>query len=223
MTKNQASAPRVSRAGRVWIPRSAPLLAGNRIQYHVYGNTGIGDPINYATPLATVDALTWSSSSLAASGTWKFGVRAFDAVTGLEEENLDCAVKIVLDASGSDVTNRPLSPTGLRAFAVKGGAIKVEWYYPQAQGPGQPTGFHVYVTAGATLSYATPAATVPYSAGLMNVFQAVIPGLIGGVGYVLACRAYNGSGEETNIVTVPVTAVTMGPSAVLDLTAIPVV
>src|SRR5262245_56997796 len=60
-------------------------IGGTATQYHVYGNAGQGDPINYAVALATVDGLTWTSAPLAHPGTWRFGVRAFDAVSGLEE------------------------------------------------------------------------------------------------------------------------------------------
>ena len=64
--------------------------------YHIYTNTGAGDPINYASPVATVSALTWTSSALSYPGTWSFGVRAFDTVSGLEEQNLDCSVTMRL-------------------------------------------------------------------------------------------------------------------------------
>ena len=109
----------------------ADRLAGfeSDLLYNVYSNTGIADPINYNSPIATVSVLTWTSSPLAFPGIWRFGVRAFDPVTMLEEENLDCAVTIILDASGIDITNRPKAPTALRAFPRAGGTIRVEWAY----------------------------------------------------------------------------------------------
>ena len=49
-------------------------------------------------------------------GTWSFGVRAYDTVDGLEEQNVDCVVTIILNASGVDITSQPPAPMGLRAF-----------------------------------------------------------------------------------------------------------
>lgn len=87
------------------------------IAFHVYGNGGSG-PIDYTTPIATTSSLAWTSGELAAGAMWKFGVRAFDTVSGLEEQNLDAAAVITLDAGGLDVSNRPAPPNALRAFPV---------------------------------------------------------------------------------------------------------
>ncbi len=90
---------------------------GSELLYMVYSNSGSG-PIDYDTPLTTTGLLTYTTGVLACDATWRFGVRAYDSVSGLEEQNLDCSVTIILDGSCADVTARPLPPTGLRAFAV---------------------------------------------------------------------------------------------------------
>ena len=41
--------------------------------YHIYTNTGVGDPINYSSPAATVSALTWTSSALTFPGPGRSG------------------------------------------------------------------------------------------------------------------------------------------------------
>jgi hypothetical protein len=110
--------------------------------YHIYSNAGSG-PINYNTPIATVYGLTWTSGPLAFPDTWMFGVRAFDGDG--EEQNLDCAITLILDGSGHDITNRPKPPFGLRAFALAGGAIRAEWSYNVINPSPVPTGFHVYL------------------------------------------------------------------------------
>jgi hypothetical protein len=94
------------------------LLVGSGLLYRIYANTGIGDPINYATPVATTGLLSWTSSALAYPGDWKFGVRAYNPTNGLGEKNLDCAVEIILDAAGTDIANRPGPPSGLRGFPI---------------------------------------------------------------------------------------------------------
>lgn len=157
-------------------------------------------------------ATTWTTPALAAPGTWGFGVRAED-VNG-EEQNLDCAVTIVLDASGNDVTGRPGPPGGLRAFPLAAGSVRVEWSYPPARGACAPTGFHVYLGVGAAPDYSTPAAEVAYGSGAFNAFVADLPALTDGMSYVIGVRAFNASGEEANTTTVGVTADATGPRPV---------
>jgi hypothetical protein len=217
----------IVRARPGWTLHWAPIgtSAGlGQIAYHVYSNTGIGDPINYAAPIATVTGLSYQTGGLAYPGTWKFGVRAFWTGSGLEEQNLDCAVKIVLDSTGADITNVPLPPTGLRALATKGGGITVEWHYPQTtRGPKAPTGFRVYSGTGGPPSYASPVLTALFGSGFMNTYQSVIPSLADGTAYTIGVRAFNATGEEKNTTTVTVTADATGPSPVVSLTGTAIV
>ncbi len=188
-------------------------------EYHVYANTGAGDPINYSSPIATVSSLTWTSSGLSHPGTWSFGVRAFDTVSGLEEQNLDCALTCVLNSSGQDITSQPVAPSGLRAFALAGGSVRIEWMYVVVSGSNAPTGFHVYIGTGATVNYSSAAATVLFDSGIANAFATNLTGLTGGIAYTIGVRAYNAVAEESNTNTVTVTADAAGPVAVVSLTA----
>ncbi len=210
------------RRRRGWILRWPPanIAAAQAVWYHVYANTGAGDPINYEMPVATVDGLSWTTAALSYPGDWKFGVRAFYDSSGLEEQNLDCAVEIVLDSGGNDITNRPEPPTGLRALAIAGGNIKVEWSYPNpASVAKMPTGFNVYIGVG-SVSYVTPAATVSYAASIMNAFTAVLTGLESGTTYTIGVRANNATAEELNANTVSCTSDATGPSSVECLTGV---
>jgi hypothetical protein len=189
-------------------------------EYHIYTNSGAGDPIDYASPAATVSALTWTSSILSCPGTWSLGIRAFDTVSGLEEQNIDCSVTIILSASGQDITNQPLPATGIRAFPLSGGAVRVEWPYPVVNRIKVPTGFHVYVGVGGTPNYAVPAATVFFEAGIANSFVTNLTGLTGGTTYAIGVRAYNATAEETNTNIIAVTADAAGPAVVDLLTGI---
>jgi hypothetical protein len=218
------SSRRNRRPGRVSYPPPGALAApggDGTPAYHVYGNSGAGDPINYASPLATVVGTAWTSQALAATGTWSFGVRAFDA--NGEEQNLDCQVAIVLDAYSNDITNRPAAPIGLRAFATAGGSIRAEWFYPPAGGPKAPTRFHVYVGTGGTPDYSAPAATVPFNTGIFNTFVANLPSLVEGTTYSIGVRACNARGEEANTTSVSVLADATGPATVDGLTATAIV
>jgi len=186
------------------------------VGYNIYSNAGVG-AINYATPIATVYGLTWTSPPLNYPDTWRFGVRAFNQYG--EEKNLDAAVTIILDASGNDITLRPSPPVGLRALALAGGTVRVEWGYPVINRATVPTGFHVYLGTGGAPSYSSPAATVSFSAGIANTFVSNLAGLTGGTTYQIGVRAYNAVAEEPNTSFVSVTADSAGPAAVDSLIA----
>jgi hypothetical protein len=200
-------------------------LAGfsSRLEYQIYTNTGVGDPIDYLVPEATTGLLTWTSGPLTVPGIWRFGVRAFDTLTTLEEQNLDCAVTVILDASGVDITNRPKAPIGLRAFATKNASITAEWAYNTINPNPVPTGFHVYIGTGGVPDYTHPAATVRFNSSVGGTFFADLTGLVSGTAYTIGVRAFNATTEETNTTTVTVTADSVGPAAVRSLTATAIV
>jgi hypothetical protein len=201
------------------------MLSGS-LAYHVYSNTNASFPTGYATagaidytlPIATTTGLSYVTATLAFPGVWRFGVRAFDPITSLEEENLDAAVTIILDGSGVDITNRPKAPTNLRALARAGGTIRVEWNYNTINPSPMPTGFHVYVGIGA-LTYVSPTTTLSFAASIGGTFVVDVPGLVDGTTYTIGVRAVNATAEEPNTITVNCTADATGPAAVVSLTA----
>jgi len=151
------------RPGSVWTPRQTPYVG---VAYHVYSNTGAGDPINYSSPIATIPIriTSFATGALSYPGTWSIGVRAFDLASGLEEQNLDVATTIILNAAGVDITNMPGPPLAVRAFALAGGAIRVEWTYAApANSAKLPTGFHVYL--GPVAGPLAPVSSVKSAAG----------------------------------------------------------
>lgn len=189
--------------------------------YHVYANAGDGGPIDYATPIGTTTSLTFQPPALNPSSVYRFGVRAFDDVTGQEETNVDAVVTIITDAAGNDITNRPAPPLGLTATPVKGGGIRVTWNYSYVPGSVPlPTGFHVYVGIG-TPNYASVAATVVYSSVGLG-FSATLMGLVSGTTYAIGARTYNGVAEETNTTVVSATADSLAPASVRCLQGFPV-
>ena len=208
-----------ARRRRGWLLHWLPIPMEGAVPpsgYNVYGNSGSG-PIDYSSPIATVYGTTWTSDALAYPDTWRFGVRAFNAYG--EEQNLDAAVAIILDASGTDITLRPSPPVGLRAFALAGGDVRVEWGYPVLNRATVPTGFHVYIGTGGAPDYGSPAATVALAAGIADVFIADLTGLVGRTTYQVGVRAFNSVAEEPNTGFVSVTADSAGPDAVDSLTA----
>jgi hypothetical protein len=203
-----------ARRQRGWTVHWLPIPLEGAIPatgYNIYSNAGSNGPINYTVPVATVYALQYTTAPMNYPAVWKWGVRAFNAYG--EEQNLDCAVTIILDANGNDITNRPLPPTGLRAVPQLGGFIRVEWYYPQTNGPKTPTGFHVYSGTGLPLSYTGPT-TVLYSSGIANTFGIKMGPYANGTVEFFGVRAYNAVAEEPNVITTSAIAVTVGPTAV---------
>jgi hypothetical protein len=187
------------------------------ISYHVYSGDTSGGPVDYSAPVATVSTLTWDTPALAANTVVTYAVRAFDTVSGLEEQNVDARVTIRVDAAQADVTGLPNAPTGLTATPGAGATARVAWqYHPGGQG-GAPTGFRVYAGTP-TPDYGTIAATVPYSAG-RSAYLATLPGLTNGSVYQVAARAYNAIGTESNAVVASFTADGTGPDPVDGLTA----
>jgi hypothetical protein len=183
------------------------------IGYNIYANTGAGDPINYSTPIATVYTLSYTTGALSYPGDWKLAVRAFNLYG--EEKNLDCEVEIILDGNGNDITNRPIAPMGLRAFATSSGGIRVEWAYPKPLVTAKtPTGFNVYIGTGGTPNYSSAAATISYALGIASMFVANLSGLTDGTTYTIGVRAYNTVAQEPNTNTVNVTASATGPASV---------
>ncbi len=189
--------------------------------YQVFSNTGAADPIDYNVPIATTAALSWTSGPLAYPDTWRFGVRAFD--TGGQEENLDCAVTLILSGSATDVSQQPAPPIGLRAFATAAAGIRVEWAYNTINPLVVPTGFHVYIGTSGSPNYTSAAATISYGAAIAGTFVANLTGLTSGTTYTIGVRAFNSITEEPNTITVNCTADSAGPSAVVDLTATAIV
>jgi hypothetical protein len=188
--------------------------------YYVYMNTGLGGPIDYTTPVATVAGSQWISGVLAAPGDYKFGVRARDARSGLEERNLDAMVSLVLDAAGHDLTEVPLPPAGLRAIPILNGKIQLEWSCPCSDPRRQPDGFRVYLGPEPAIDYSRPIAIVATSSSASGAFSTTVGDLVNGVSYLIGVRAFNSIGEENNLRSIVIVADQTPPGLVDGLEAV---
>lgn len=190
------------------------------IRYRVYMNSGKGDPIDYTTPVAEVTGMGWTSNVLTLPGDYKLGVRAYDPTSGLEEQNVDAVVEVVLDPGGNDVTKVPLPPLGPRALALAGGTVRVEWTCSVTDPSRQPLGFHVYVGINSAPDYSSPASTVAWSDQREGCFSSELSGLKGGPLYSIGVRAFNAVGEEENTVVLAVSADSVAPAGIDSFEAI---
>jgi hypothetical protein len=186
--------------------------------YHIYRGDSAGGAVDYTTPIGATAGLSFDVGVLPASTRTRFGVRAYDLATGLEERNTDAVVEIVIGAAQDDQTLRPSAPGNLTARAGASASIVVSWTFADTDPSTKPTGFRVYAGTGGTPDYTTPAATAAYS-GVGLGYRATLAGLVDGTEYTLAVRAYNAHGEEDNAATVAVTADGTPPLPVLSPTA----
>lgn len=207
--------------GRIGASSGAwPGWTGAGLVYSIYGNDGVGGPIDYSEPIAQTADLSWTVGPLAYPGDYKFGQRTSSLKTGLEEKNLDAQIRLILDGAGRDATRRPFAPVGLRAAARAGGGCRVEWSCPWTDPATRPVGFRVYSGPSGAVDYGTVHAEVPYSGSA--VYSVDLAGFLDGVEYSVGVRSYNATAEETNTVDAEFTADSTGPAAVGSLTASPV-
>lgn len=184
--------------------------------YKVYSNGGGGGPIDYTTPIGSTSGLSLATGALTFPGDYLFGVRVTEG--GIEEQNVDAVLRLVLDASGADVTGRPNSPGDLTARPSANAGARVSWSYNALNQGGPPQSFRVWATVGGTVNYAaSPVATVTYSRGATR-YEAAITGLTGGVSYSIGVRAYNAVADDGNTAKVDLVADGTGPAAIDAIT-----
>ena len=171
------------------------------IIYNIYANDGLGGLIDYSAPIGSTSGLSFSPPALTAPSDNTFAVRAFDTILGLEESNTDARVRIVIDSGGNDLTGRPNAPNALTASPTANGGCAIAWAYNSISQGGAPTGFQVFLTAGAEPGYATPAASTTFAPGTVG-YSCGLSGLVDGVLYTVAVRGFNAVGVETNTTAV---------------------
>jgi hypothetical protein len=190
------------------------------ISYNIYANDGMGGDVDYSTPIASSSDLTYATGTLATPSDNTFAVRAFDTVSGIEEANTDARVRIILNASGNDITAQPNAVVGLSATPTAGGSCWVSWgYVPTGQG-GPPSLFNVTLTAGTTPS-TNPGASIPYLTGVAG-YGCSLSGLAGNTPYTIAVQAVGASSVLLGpVATVPITYLATTLSDVDSLVATP--
>lgn len=197
------------------MPSSGPIV------YRIYKNDGQGGAIDYSTPVAETTAATWTSGPLNAPGSYRFGVRARDETSGLEEANIDAAAALILNAQAGDATRTPPAPVGLRAIPLAGGRVRLEWATPVSSSDRRPFRFNIYMSPGAITSYAVPTATTPAASARNGFCFIELGGLADGVAFEAVIRSANDAGEESNVSAVRFTADSSAPDGVDGLLAAP--
>ena len=199
------------------------------ISYNIYANDGKAGDVDYSTPIASTSDLTFATGTLATPSDNTIAVRAFDTVSGIEEANTDARVRIILDASGNDITAQPNAVVGLSATPTVGGTCWVSWgYVPTGQG-GAPSLFNVTLTTGTTPSTTngtTPSTTnlvvsIAYLTGVAG-YGCSLSGLAGNTPCTIAVQAVGASSVLLGpVATVPITYLATTLSDVDSLVATP--
>ena len=174
------------------------------IVYNVYASDGAGGPVNYAAPVATTTGQSFVTGPLRPGSDTTFAVRALDTSTNLEESNTDARRRIVIDSNGLDVSGCPNAPHAVVLSPVSGGSCLVSWAFDAAVQSSTPVGFQVFLTQGSSVSYASPAATVPYVPGQVG-YTCILSGPYTLGTYSAAVRSYNTAGSDGNTVAVTAT------------------
>lgn len=184
--------------------------------YNIYANDGLNGPVDYSTIIATTSSLTYTGPDLASPSDTTFAVRATDGTS--EEQNIDCRVRIIIDADGNDVSAIPNAPTQFSAIATSGGGARLDWLHVPMMNVPVPTEFKVWLTSGSSVDYtAPPAETVLFSPRQYR-YTVGLTGLSDGVTYSIGIRATNAGIDEANTIKASVTGLASGPSAVSGLT-----
>ena len=183
--------------------------------YNIYKNNGSGGAVDYSTVVANTSSLSYVAAALSYPSDTTFAVRATDGTH--EETNVDAQVRIVLNASGVDITGVPNAVASLSALANGSGSIRVDWVYIPPDGGPYPTGFKVWATLGSSVNYtASPNATPAFAIGVYR-YSATITGLTGGSQYTVGVRAYNATGTETNTFSAQLVPISTAPTTVDSL------
>lgn len=158
------------------------------IRYHIYMAED-STPFDFSSPGADVATPYVDIGPVPAPGVLRVLVRAYDDATGLEESNIDCTVRIEVDAAGHDVSRRPMSPLAIVATPQGTNSVLIKWKHFYVPGMVEPAEFRVYATPGLAVDYAAaPSAVVPYMVGIED-YSVIVPGLIGGTTYSVSVRA----------------------------------
>jgi hypothetical protein len=194
------------------------------IEYRVYANDGMGGPVVYSGPVATLSALSYDTAPLAMPSDTTYAIRAFDPVTGLEGSNTDAIVRIVIGSDGTDRTAVPNPPIGLSARVTGSGTCRVEFTYVATGHLGVPTEWRAWMFSGAADFTLPPLVTVPANwPSIGEIYRHVaidLTGLADGVSYLIGVRAANSAGDDGSDSTVAIVGRASAPLAVSGLAGV---
>lgn len=179
------------------------------IKYRIYKGDSAGGPVNYDSPVATVATPGYATPNLPAPSRTKYGVRAFDTATGMEERNRDVALEIVIDAAGRDVSRRPAAPVGVTIEPAPSGTVAARWRYLPRPGTPDPDQFNVYISIGGATEFGEPARIIPFVPGVLD-YRVLADGMEPGATYSVVVTAAVTSGGESEAQAV-VAVVKSGP------------
>ena len=144
----QATAPTPTQVQLTWAASTDNAGGSGVAGYRVYRNGS-------ATALASPTTNSYTDNTVAASTTYTYQVRAFDAATPPNESGLSAAASVTTPAAAD--TTPPLVPTNLQATAPTPTQVQLTWAASTDNAGGRGVaGYRVYRNGSAT-ALATPA------------------------------------------------------------------
>jgi hypothetical protein len=187
------------------------------VRYNIYAGNSQGGPVDYSVRVATVDGLSWQTAPLPVPSRTRFGIRAWDDATGLEEQNIDCVYEIIINDQGVNVSERPPAPIGIQVEARGTDGLLVRWTYLYRPPLPDPDSFVLRVQASGTMDFNLPGVLVAPFVNGQSQYQATIAGLISGASYAVSVRSALGPAEDENATVLNVQTRSAPPKNPTDL------
>lgn len=168
------------------------------IVWHVYLGDNNGGPINYQVIVATVSDPTYTTASMPVGSMTLIGVRAFDTETGLEDQNTDVFIPLIVNSNGSNGSDRPGSPLALSVEPVGQDGAAVRWRYLRTPGMPDPDHFHIFEDTGEQVDWnADPDIVIPFNASNAD-YRVEIVALTTETVHAFGVQAVRGTSRDGN-------------------------
>lgn len=187
---------------------------------NIYHGDAAGGPVDYGFAVAQVDGNTVAVADVGPGESRWYAVRVFDPSTDMEEYGTAAQILLIRGPDGSDWTDRPGAPVGVRVTMAVGGTAVVTWTCLPRPDRADPTSFSVRVTPGPAVDWtADPAAIVVVGGGGSVQYSATLSGLVDGTAYAVGVRGVRGTVDDGNTAATTFVADSAAPANVRALSS----
>ncbi len=183
------------------------------LKTNIYHGPVGGDPVDFSSAVEQVTGDTADVTDVGPGESRWYAVRIFDPVADLEEYGTAAQILLVRGPDGSDWTDRPGAPTGVRVVMGPGGTATVSWTQLPRPDRSAPTSFAVYLTTGTTVDFtADPVLTWTVLDDTQVQYSAPLVGLVDGTVYAVGVRGVRNNVDDGNTTSTVFTADSSPPA-----------